>query len=73
MPETYGQPEPELTSSEQAQRVVNEVVAGQGVVRKVVLYCVIVSGLALGPALWPVAFVGLIAVVLLMATDGGLV
>ena len=67
MPETYGLPEPEPTRAEQAQRSVNEVLAGQGVVRRVALYLLL--GLCL---VSPVPVLGIAPLVLLMASDGGL-
>jgi len=64
MPETYGLPEPEPTREEQAQRVVNEVVAGQSVVRTVVLY-VLVGICVLTPA--PVF--AILPLIMLLASD----
>ena len=64
MPETYGLPEPEPTSTERTQGVINEVVAGQGVVRRVLLY-VAVGGLLISP----VPLVAVLPLILLMATD----
>lgn len=66
MPETYI-PEPEPTKTEVAQQVVAEVIAGQGIVRRVVLYAL--TALLLVTPLAPLAVVPL---VLLAATDGGL-
>jgi hypothetical protein len=67
MPETYGLPEPEPEPIERFTSAVNEVVAGQGVVRRVFLYVAVVA-LAISP-LAPLAVVPL---VLLMATDPAL-
>lgn len=67
IPETYGLPEDEPTRTEEAILVVNEVIAGQGVVRRVVLYVLV--GVLLVTNLAPLAIVPLL---LLMATDGGL-
>ena len=67
MPETYGLPEPEPTRGEQTTRVVNEVVAGQGIVRRVVLYAL--TGLL---AISPVPALAVVPLILLMATDPGL-
>jgi hypothetical protein len=72
MPETYGLPEPEPTRTERASTVVAQAVAGQGIVRRTVLWVYVLEGLALGPAFWPAAFIGIIAAVLLLATDKGL-
>lgn len=66
MPETFI-PEPEPTKTEVATKVAASVIAGQGIVRRTLLYvalaAIIVSPL---PAL------AVIPLVLLMATDGGL-
>ncbi len=67
MPETRGRPEPEPTREERAVRIANEVIAGQGVVRRVILY---VAAVAL--AVTPLAPLAVVPVVLLMATDGAL-
>lgn len=67
MPETYGLPEDEPTRAEQVQLAANEVIAGQGVVRRVLLY-VAVAALLVSP----VAPLAIVPLVLLMATDGGL-
>jgi hypothetical protein len=67
MPETYGLPEDEPTRTEQAQLIANEVVAGQGIVRRVVLYA-LVAALAISP----LHALAVVPLVLLMATDGGL-
>lgn len=77
MPETISQPEPELTRTEQAQRVVAGAIAGQGVVRRAVLYLITgVTILALavigGPAGIFIGGTGLISLLLLNMTDGGL-
>lgn len=64
MPETYGLPEPEPTRVERTQRVLNEVVAGQSVVRTVGLYA-----LAAGLALTPLAPLAIIPLLLLLASD----
>jgi|GEM_PF-3600643 len=67
MPETYGLPEPESTRIEAAQRVVNEAVAGQGLVRRVILYVAIAVLI-----ITPVPTLAMVPLLLLMATDGGL-
>lgn len=67
MGETYGLPEPEPTRVEQARFALNEVVAGQSVVRRVVLYV-----LAAALVITPVPQLGVVPLVLLMATDKGL-
>ena len=67
MPETYGLPEPEPTRTEQATTVVAEVVAGQGIVRRVVLYVAV--GLL---AISPVPALAVVPLLLLMATDRAL-
>ncbi len=68
MPETYGLPEPEPTRQEQAQFIVNEVVAGQSVVRRVILYAIV--GIAL---LVPqMALFAIPALIMLCATDKSL-
>lgn len=72
MPETYGLPEPEPTPAEKASEAFTLAVAGQSIVRAIVLYCVVFGGLALGPTFPPAAFVGIIAGVLLLATDKNL-
>lgn len=72
MPETYGLPEPEPTRTERAQYLTSEAVAGQGVVRRVVLYTLVAGALVLTPAFWPCAVVGIVALILLQATDKGL-
>lgn len=76
MPETYGMPEPEPTRTEEAQRIFNEVVAGQGVVRRTILYVLVFAGilgaLYLHPFGFPFALVACIATVMLMATDPAL-
>lgn len=67
MPETYGLTEDEPERIDEVKRIVNEVVAGQGIVRRVMLYVAI--ALLLVTNLAPLAVVPL---VLLMATDRGL-
>jgi hypothetical protein len=67
MPETYGVPEPEPTKVKQAQSVLNEVVAGQSVVRTVALYA-----LAALLVLTPVAPLAIVPLILLLASDGRL-
>ncbi len=66
MPETYI-PEPEPTRVERATTIASAVVAGQGIVRRTLLYAVL-AFLLVTP--WPMAAV--VPLVLLMATDGGL-
>jgi len=67
MPETYGLPEPEPEPTERVQHALNEVVAGQGVVRRVLLY-VAVGGLLISP----VPLLAVLPLILLMATDPAL-
>lgn len=67
MPETYGLPEPEPERAERAKRVFNEAIAGQGVVRRILLY-VALGGLLVTPA----PLLAVIPLVLLMATDPAL-
>lgn len=67
MPETYGLPEEEPTKAEEAEAIIANVVAGQGIVRRVLLY-VAAAAFAVGPI--PQAAV--IPLVLLMATDRSL-
>ncbi len=67
MPETYLLPEDEPTRTEQAQLALNEVVAGQGVVRRVVLYA-LVALLAISP----LGALAVVPLILLMATDPAL-
>lgn len=67
MPETYGLPVAEPTRTEQASELAAGVIAGQGIVRRVLLYLLL--GLAL---VSPVPALGIVPLVLLMATDGGL-
>lgn len=66
MPETYI-PEPEPTRAEVAASVIAEVVAGQHIVRRVLLYALTAFLLVT-----PVAPLAVVPLVLLMATDGGL-
>lgn len=68
MPETYGQPEPEPTKTERFSAVI----AGRGVVRRTILYTVL--GFSLGAAYFLpfVLLIGMVAFVLLMATDSDL-
>lgn len=76
MPETYGLPEPEPTRREEAERIFNEVIAGQSVVRRILFY--VVAGLSLVLLSGDGAFgvigggLGIIALLLLMATDRSL-
>lgn len=78
MPETISQPEPEPTRPERAQRVVAQVIAGQGIVRRMVLY--VVASLAMvgliacswHPAGLLLGGTGIMALLLLNMTDGGL-
>ncbi|MBA3583920.1 MAG: hypothetical protein H0W36_05215 [Gemmatimonadetes bacterium] len=73
MPETYGLPEPEPTRIEAVQRVVNEVVAGQGVVRRTLLYALIGIALVSGGILGVLAGgMGILALLFLMASDQNL-
>lgn len=67
IPETYGIPDPEPTRIEQAQLTINEAIAGQGVVRRIVLY-VLAGGLAVSP----LPGLAVLALILLMATDSSL-
>lgn len=67
MPETRGLPEPEPTQVERATVIAAEAIAGQGVVRRVVLYAVAVLLIVT-----PLAPLAVVPVVLLMATDKGL-
>jgi hypothetical protein len=64
MPETYGIPEPEPTAYSRAGRLLNEVVAGQSVVRTVALY-----SLAGCLCLTPVAPLAILPLILLLASD----
>jgi hypothetical protein len=69
LPETYGLPEQDepYFTRDSIERAFNEAVAGQGVVRRVVLYGAVGLFTVLG---WgPVA---ILALLLLMATDKGL-
>jgi hypothetical protein len=77
MPETYGLPEPEdppFFSPESIGRTFSEVVAGQGVVRRVVLYVLVALGITLTatPVIWLGGALAFTCLILLMATDGGL-
>jgi hypothetical protein len=74
MPETYGLPEPEPTRTEEVQQVFNEAIAGQGIVRRVVLYALVAFGLFLTatPAIWLGGAIAFPCLVLLMATDRSL-
>lgn len=67
MPETYGLPEPEPTRTEQASDLIAGAVAGQGIVRRIVLYVAV--GLL---AISPVPALAVVPLLLLMATDGAL-
>lgn len=67
-PETYGLPEDEPTRAEQAEQAVIEAIAGTGIVRRVVLYTI-----AVALAISPVPALTVVPLVLLMATDRGLV
>lgn len=66
MPETYGLPEEgvEPTVAEEAVRLGNEVVAGQGIVRTVLLYAA-----AAILTVSPVPVLAVVPIVLLLATD----
>lgn len=64
MPETYGLPEPEPTTIERSQRILNEVVAGQSAVRTVGLYA-----LAAVLSVSPLAPLAIVPLVLLLASD----
>jgi len=64
MPETYGLPEPEPERAEQVSAAVANVVAGQGVVRRVLLYASV--GLL---AVSPLPGLAVVPLILLMATD----
>lgn len=66
MPETYGLPDTEVepTVVEEAVRLGNEAVAGQGVVRTVLLYA-----LAAVLIVSPVPVLAVVPLVLLLATD----
>lgn len=73
MPETYGLPEPEPTPEERFAGAI----AGQGIVRRVVLYVALITTVitvtaVAGPAGIPLGVIASVAVVLLMASDGGL-
>jgi len=72
MPETYGLPEPEPTRSEQAETILVNAIAGQGIVRRVVLYAVLGASLVLGIYVPPVLVFGMLATILLVATDTNL-
>lgn len=67
MPETYNIPEPEEPTAEKVEAALAQAIAGQGVVRRVVLYAIaallIVS---------PVPALAGLPLVLLLATDKGL-
>ena len=67
MPETYGLPESEPSRREAVGRAFNEVIAGQHIVRRIVLY-VLLGALLVSPA----PGLAIIPLVLLMATDEGL-
>ena len=67
MPETYGLPEPEPAMTTRVENMVSGVIAGQGVVRRVVLY-VLVALFVISP----VPMVAVVPLILLMATDGEL-
>jgi hypothetical protein len=67
MPETYGLPEPEAiepTVAEEAVRVGSEVVAGQGIVRTVLLY-VICAALIVSP----LPGLAVLPLIMLLASD----
>lgn len=62
-----GPSEEEPTREERVQMAVNEAIAGQGIVRRVVLY-VLAFALCVSPA----PYLAVVPIALLMATDGGL-
>lgn len=67
MPMTYGLPEDEPERIDEVKRIVNEAIAGQGIVRRVVLYALTVA-----LVVSPVAPLAVVPLVLLLATDRGL-
>lgn len=67
MPETRGLPEPEEERIQKVERLAAEIIAGQGIVRRVVLY-----GLAGGLAVSPFAPLAVLPLILLLATDRSL-
>jgi hypothetical protein len=72
VPETYGLEGPEPERAEQVRDAVEQAIAGQGIIRRVVLWTLVVTGLALGVTFPPAAIIGTVAAVLLIATDKGL-
>lgn len=67
MPETYGIPEPEPTAPERVNSAIAQAVAGQGIVRRIVLYAI--AGLLM---VTPIHELAVIPLLMLMATDTGL-
>lgn len=69
MPETYGMPEPEVPRSERASALATEAIAGQSVVRTVLLYVGIGVVAGLTAYVPPMALLAIGLLVLLMASD----
>lgn len=74
MPETFGLPEPEPTHTEQVRDALTQAIAGQGIVRRIVLYLIAGSAqviLIAGAGVAGVVFgtLGIIALLLLSMTD----
>lgn len=69
MPETYGLPEDEPTTAEQVADRLTAAIAGQGVVRRIVVYMVLVAALALSVWFPPMLVFASVATILLIATD----
>lgn len=64
--------EPEPTKGDRARSSLIGAIAGQGIVRRVVLYAVVVAALVSVATANPLVGLGAIALVLLIATDTGL-
>lgn len=76
MPETRGLPEPEPTTQERVTNILTQAIAGQGIVRRIVLYVVAGSAAILSAAFGGgigllFAVITVVALLLLALTDKG--
>lgn len=72
MAATRGEPEPVKTREERASEALTSAIAGQGIVRRVILWVVLTCSLIAGTYWSPALIPGMVAAALLMATDTGL-
>jgi hypothetical protein len=67
VPETYGVPDPAPTKVERVEAATTRIVAGQGIVRRVVLYVLIAAF-----AISPLPAIAVLPLILLCVTDPAL-